>query len=158
MKRLLWVAPYLVLLGSAGGAADRPATQAADQAPLPVDKLVEEFQTNEVRAEALYTGKTIEVSGRLARVITARYGPPGQAGKDAYVVELRTKPLDLSRIAVHFYFDEAERDRLARLVAGRDVVIRGECGRLVVYTGEYKRGEKDYTEVRFHGCKVIDPK
>ena len=113
MKRLLWVAPYLVLLGSASGAADRAATQAADQAPLPVDKLVEEFQTNEVRAEALYTGKTIEVSGRVARVITARYGPPGQAGKDAYVVELRTKPLDLSRIAVHFYFDEAERDRAA---------------------------------------------
>ena len=53
MKRLLWVAPYLVLLGSASGAADRPATQAADQAPLPVDKLVEEFQTNEVLGKVI---------------------------------------------------------------------------------------------------------
>ena len=30
--------------------------------------------------------------------------------------------------------------------------------RLVVYAGDYKRGEKDYTEISFLDCTLVEPK
>jgi hypothetical protein len=150
MTCAVWASVCLVLLGSAG--------ERADQTPVPVDKLVEVFQTNEVRAEKLYVDKEFQVAGRVLRVVSARYGHPDQGDEDRYVVELQTKPLDVSRIAVQFYFDRDERGSLADLKTGQEVVIRGKCGNLVVYTGDYRNGGKDYTEIQFRKCKVVGPK
>jgi hypothetical protein len=159
MMHLFRLAILLVPLGLSGGAADRPGAPAADNAPVHVDNLIEVFQTNEVRAAALYADKVLDLSGRVSRVITSRYGRSDRdRSKDAYLVELQIKALDVSRISVQCFFDEAERDKLAGLKMGQEVIIRGMCAPLVVYTGDYKRGDKDYIEVPFHYCKVVGPK
>ena len=107
----------------------------------------------------LYVGKEVEVTGRVARVIVSRHGSPGGDGrKQEYVVELQVRPLDVSRVTVQCSFAGAAREQLAGLKAGQEVVIRGTGGRLVVYTGDYKRGEKDYTEIPFLDCSLVEPK
>ena len=158
MKRVVWANICLVLVASGGVCADRSVTPAADQIPVSVDELVEVFQTNELRAEKLYVGKEFELAGHVARVVSARRGHGEQEDENRYVVEFQIKPLDLSRIAVQFYFDKAERDSLADLKPGQEVSIRGKCTRLSIYTGDYLTGGKDYVELPFRRCKVVTTK
>ena len=159
MTRLMWATVSMVLVGATGGACSRLSGQDVARSPVPIDKVVEAFQTNEIRADDLYVGKEVEVAGRVARVITSRYaGSGGDRQKQEYVVELQVRPLDVSRVTVQCVFAGAAREQLAALKAGQEVVIRGTGGRLVVYTGDYKRGEKDYTEIPFRNCTLVEPK
>jgi hypothetical protein len=159
MTRLMWATVSMVLVGATGGASGRLDGQDVARSPVPIDKVVEAFQTNEIRADAVYVGKEVEVAGRVARVIVSRHGSGGGDGrKQEYVVELQVRPLDVSRVTVQCSFAGAAREQLAGLKAGQEVVIRGTGGRLVVYTGDYKRGEKDYTEIPFRDCTLVAPK
>jgi hypothetical protein len=141
-----------MLPGSGGIGADRSEPRAS------LDELIKVFQTNEVRADKLYFDKEVEVTGRVARVIHARFGRPDQGDEDRYTVELQTKPLDISRIVVLFFFDKTERDSLADLKPDQEVTIRGRCIGLSIYTGDYRNGGKDYTELRFRKCKIVEAK
>ena len=105
---------------STGGVSGRLSGQDVSRPPVPIDKVVEAFQTNEIRADALYVGKEVEVTGRIARVIVSRHGSGGGDGrKQEYVVELQVRPLDVSRVTVQCTFAGAAREQLAGLKAGQ---------------------------------------
>jgi len=159
MRRVLCVALCTTTLFSVSRADDKAAPGQVQIASVQIDKLVEAFQTNEINAVMVYRDKEFSFSGRVVRVITSRFGFPELArGKRAYVIELQTKPLDLSRVSVQCFFDETERDRLVNLTPGQEVIILGTCQRPLIYTGDYKRNEKDYTELRFYDCRLMEPK
>jgi hypothetical protein len=137
-------------------ADDRPTSDVAIQS-IPFHELVQTFATNEARAEALYQDKQVTVSGAVVRVVASRH-PPRAEGKDAYFVELKAEDTDPSTIYVQFFFDKAERGRLAKLRAGQQVIIQGLCGRPAVWSGDRRKNQKDYLEVPVRNCKVLKVK
>ena len=159
MKGIWSVVIGLGLLGSSRVSAEPPAAPLPEQAVVPIAQLVEVFQTNEIRAEAVYIGKEIQVSGRVSRVVKSRsgYGPPDREER-RWVVELQFKPLDVSHVAVHFYFSEKDQDALADLKAGQEVVIQGTCGPLGIYAANRRNEGKEYIEVQFRNCKLVTAK
>lgn len=160
MKRQVCVVVCLALLCSVGKAAEPPLKPPPkpleQQKPIPVKKLARDFQTNEIAAEDRYSDKEFEVCGRVARVITPRSSSPGDTagGKNAYVVERRIKPCDLSEIVGRWIFDESERESLAKLKPGQRVVIRGRCGHLVIYSYPDIH-KKDFLEIPFRDCRIV---
>ena len=121
---------------------------------IPVQQLVATFQTNELQAKELYVNKELIITGEVQRVIESRKGQRSPGASQEYVVELRISPKRVSDIIVQFFFDERERDSLAKLKAGQVVAIRGRCNRPAIFSAG--RGvRKDYIEVPFFDCKLV---
>src|SRR5205085_6297035 len=120
-----------------------PAPPAASAAApvIPVVVVVDDFNTlagtfatNEVRAEELYVGQTVRITGTLNRV--AKSPDAGTDGRDAYQVTLRAKGGWPADVEVTFLFPRAARRQLAALTAGTDVVLEGRCDRPVTYPAD----------------------
>jgi hypothetical protein len=124
---------------------------------VPMATLLHEFQTNEVRAEAVFSDRTVEVSGAVVRVVRTRYVSRDHV-RDAYEVELKAEPLAVSDATVRFYFDRDARDQLLPLRAGQEVVIRGRCSRPFIRAADLRPGGKDAVEVRVTACQVVEAK
>jgi hypothetical protein len=136
MRQILLVAAALCLAGcgrAETGAADPDAADPEQEtaawdvespdATVSVAALSDEYERNEVAADSQYTGKWLEVRGKVQKI---RGG--GQDGLPAVVLSgERSDPKP-----VRCYF-ERERDnlkRLARLTPGQTVSIRGRCAGL----------------------------
>jgi hypothetical protein len=159
MQQLLYAVGTVFLVCAMGFAEDVPKSAPAvvQVTSIPFDELVRTFATNEARAEAQYEGKPVTVKGMVVRVVTSRYPTRGE-GKDAYLVELKAEERGTSIIYVQFFFDKAERAQLAELRAGQEVVIQGLCKHPAIYAGDRRQRQKDYVEVPFQGCKVLQAK
>src|SRR5262245_10856840 len=152
--RTVAVCALVAVAPAIAGDAQRPAPAEVAVNRIPVTTLLHEYQTNEIRAEALYADREVDVSGMVVRVIRTRYAPADQL-RDAYVVELLAPPLDVSDAVINFYFDRAARDQLLPLRAGQEVVIHGRCSRPVVRAGDLRPNGKDVVEVRVQGCRIV---
>jgi tRNA_anti-like len=158
MKRHVYTACAALVLWSMAHAADPPRPDGAAQIKsIPFHELAQTYATNEARAEALYEGKQITVTGTVARVITSRQ-PPHPEGKDAYLVELKAVQSGLTEVYIQFFFNKARRASLAELRAGQEVTIQGHGGRPGVYAGDRRTQKKDILEVPFHDCTIIKTK
>lgn len=82
--------------------------------------LIEAYRRNEATADSQYKGKTLAVSGTVAR-----------AGKD-YMNRLYVNlKADNPIIEVHCTYNDAEKETMSALKEGQQVTIRGVCdGRL----------------------------
>jgi tRNA_anti-like len=126
-----------------------------EDARLPIETLVGEFQTNEPRAEAMFVGQEIIVTGQVRRVVHTRNENPQRPERGTYTVELDVKPLPVSDITVRFLFDETDRKKLMDLRAGQPVTIRGKCSGPVVQPARERREAKDSIDICVRGCKFV---
>lgn len=95
------------------------------------------FLENEALADETFTGRMVEVTGKLMRV---------QREGGGYAVLLSPKTVPLL-----FGFDRSARSRLAKLKAGESVTIRGVC----LGKSKVKGGSEDEAIV-FVGGKIIE--
>ncbi|HJZ93049.1 MAG TPA: hypothetical protein VKE40_19390 [Gemmataceae bacterium] len=120
------------------------------------DQVATDVLANELRAEELYLDKDVTVRGKVARVLRSR-APVDERGQDAFAVELQLTKAKSDEIVVRFFFNRDDRDRLAKLLPGSEVVLRGHGARFLVYPDEQKRG-KELIEVQFRDSRVIEVK
>jgi hypothetical protein len=156
MIRLVFACCVAVAAGALAAAAQDPTKTTAPPPPPPpvvadFATLAETFATNELRADALYVGKTLRVTGTVSRVAVNR-DPVLEGGKDAYQVELRAKGGWPTDVDVTFYFPRAARRQLAALTAGTEVILEGTCGRPTTYPADGKGRPKDYVVVAVADC------
>lgn len=103
--------------GAPGNQSRRtPASHSATVTQVAAADLIEAYRRSESAADTQYKGKTLAVSGTVAR-----------AGKDymnrLYVNLKGDNPI----IEVHCTYDEAEREAMSALKEGQQVTIRGVC-------------------------------
>jgi uncharacterized protein YdeI (BOF family) len=162
MRRLViaTVAAFVLYSMALAGDVPKPASSAVQVTSTPFSEVVQTYATNEARAEALYQDKPVTVSGTLVRVVTNRYWrrDEGKREKDIYFAELHAEEFGPSDICVRFFFNKDELDELAKLRAGQEVIIQGRGQGPTIYTGDRRKKERDYLEVRFCDCKVIKAK
>ena len=124
---------------------------------IPFREFAQTYATNEARAEILYEGKQVTVTGTVVRVVTSRY-PSRAEGKDAYLVELKADEPGPSTISIQFFFDKVERAKVSELRAGQEVTLQGTCDRPAVYTGDRRQKQKDNLEVPVRECNILRAK
>jgi hypothetical protein len=158
MARLGLLAIGVSVAMAANSQAETPKAPLNKASGIPIDQLIETFQTNEIRARDSYVGKELTINGEVERVTISRRSRPGK--DQVYVLELKTSPRAISSITANFLFDENDRDRLAKLKAGQVVVIQGRCGSPLYFSGDRHnlRPPKDYIEIPFLGCKLVSEK
>lgn len=85
---------------------------------LTANNLTYIYETNEIRADEMYQGKLIEVSGVVERVSKGVF--------NTVTVSLKGSTVD-EQAKIDCYFDEKNRSVLAQLRPGQVVFIRGTC-------------------------------
>jgi hypothetical protein len=150
----------IVLVGAAGAPLSGQDNSKPKSSTAPpdttADQLAADVLTNELRAEELYLDRDVTVRGKVGRVIRSRL-PVDDKGHDAFAVEFKlSKTAD--EIVVRFFFNRDERDRLAKLLPGQEVVLRGHGTRFMVYPDETKKGGKELIEVQFRDSRVLEVK
>jgi hypothetical protein len=124
---------------------------------IPFSDFMQTCATNEARAEILYEGKQVTVTGKVVRVVTSRQASREQ-GKDAYLLEMKADESTPSAVCVQFFFDRSERAKLSELQAGQEVAVQGLCGRPAIYSADRLVNRKEYVEVPVRECKVLRAK
>jgi hypothetical protein len=104
------------------------------------------YLTNEAFADRAYTGKVVELTGKMQRIYRTFAKTVGRA----YILELESK-----EGGVEFYlcFPEHEQGRLARLRKSQPVTIRGRC--LGVTREKAKESDPGLPRITFTGCQVV---
>jgi len=155
MRYAIVLAGVGLLLAGHSGAAPAPS-----EAKLTAARLVETFLTNEAYADEHYVGKEIEFTGKVARVSRSKSPASNGMGVE-YVLELdlegagKGRTVDLDLLIV---FGEEDRAQLARLKPGQVVVVRGKCGRRIVWSAEVQKRERDYSQVHLSDCTLVGGK
>jgi RNA polymerase sigma factor (sigma-70 family) len=124
-------------------------TGAATEATVTVgvSHLQSVFLVNDAAADVKYTGKVIQVSGKMVKIRSVIILKPRAGYVHAYLMTLESAYNAL--LPVVFEFDADKRDQLASLKTGDDLIVEGNCaGRN--NDPEYKEGI-----VRFKDCKII---
>jgi hypothetical protein len=132
-------------------------------APLPESKLtaarlVEVFLINEAYADEHYVNKEVELTGKVARVSHSKYSSPNRKAVE-YVLELDLEGAGKGRtddVELLIFFDEKDRAQLAKLKPGQTVVVRGQCGRRIVWSAEARKRDRDYSQVHLRDCTLVD--
>jgi hypothetical protein len=166
MTRLLLAACFAAAASVLAGAQQPPALTdpaAKDKSKTPppvvivvaadIDTLVKTFATNELRANELYVGKTVRVTGAVSRVTVNRGADPA-SGRDAYQVDLQSRGGGPADVDVSFSFDRPAKAVLAGLTAGTDVAIQGKCGTPTVIPAGGKDRPRDYIVVAVTDCTL----
>jgi hypothetical protein len=84
-------------------------------------QLSTEYQSNEVAADAKYSGKELEVTGTVKSIDSGMFG--------SATVMLEGADLFYD---VHCDIDDAQRDRAAKLTKGEKIVVRGKGGSEII--------------------------
>ena len=130
----------------------------ADVAPAPIrvsaSKLVETYQLNEALADELYTGKSVEVTGKLLRVRRSKYTSKGATQPD-YLVEMLSEDGKSLNWPIHFVLSGEHRRRLSELKPRQPITVVGKCIGRGVWSAPPGSGKDDYSEIHFHNCALV---
>ena len=132
---------------------------AADPAPAPkvtAVKLVETFMTNEALADESYSGKEVEITGKVARIYRPDHGdnPP----EDKYVLEFEVGDAGKGvryDLYLLVFFDEKCRAELAKLKPGQTIRVRGECSQRGIWQLEPRNPAKHHSEVVVRKTQLV---
>lgn len=142
MKRLISLTISAVLL--AATVACVPSDEAveseieevepAEVVTVSAKQMMDDYEANEIRANQLYEGKVVSVSGVVDSVGEDILGDP-------YV--LLTDGSEFSFAGVQCFFGDSHRDELARLSKGDRVTLRGQ-------------GEGYFMNALVRGCRLAE--
>jgi hypothetical protein len=103
--------------------ADAGRPDDAKAIAITAEELVKDYEGNEVAADGKYRGKTLDVKGVVLKVSNERV-----LGNDKQFVKKPCVYLKTGFVpAIMFYFEEADKESLAKLAEGTAVVLRGKC-------------------------------
>jgi hypothetical protein len=156
MIRWILAVATAVLCSPLGAQDPPPQPQTAVVSVVVVEDfntLAETFATNELRAEQLYVGKTVQVTGTLSRVAVNPLA--GTDGQQAYEVTLRQRGPWPADVEVTFFFPRAARKQLAFLTAGTEIVLQGRVDTPTTYPANGVARLKDFVTVAVTDCKLI---
>jgi len=95
----------------------QPKTEAAGTIKVEARKLYEDYKANQLKADGLYLGKTLQVSGRVVKINKTIM-------TDEYYLEIAGSS---SLGTVDVYFNSSELDKIADLNSGQTITVVGEC-------------------------------